>query len=363
MRLIVIVLALNAMLPRITSAQGFWEELAGPSNSERIYGAYELIVRGGDSVFVLMERGVALSTNEGMTWERRTKGLTTISLRSMAADSAGTLIAISSEDGVFRSTDAGMSWKQSNQGIVRPDGAYDDFELWDVCYNHFNDTWYIASVNSTVLFSSDMGRTWSSVRIDTTQVRFQSILAADNGNVIVGDYQVMYTWLADRGQWMKTAASGSYLHRTSRRIFLTNQTGYLISDDDGETWLETTDLGGLINKRLFDMGKFGWYMSGEDAFLSTYVLHSLDSGRTWTELDTLWNYASRVYSMAAMPSGRILIAQQLSILLSDAGRSYWLQAIEGARRMECLNAAISKDGDVLAGARGGVFAYRKATGT
>ncbi len=363
MRFIVIVLMLNVLLPDMTSAQGYWEELDGPPNSELIYGAYELIPRGADSVFVLLQGGVALSTNEGRSWERRSKGLTPMSLRSMAVDSAGMLIAISTMDGVFRSTDAGMSWVQSNEGIVKPEGAHYNFELSDICYNHFNDTWYIASVNSTVLFSSDRGNSWSSATLDTLQRRFQSILAAENGNIIVCDHTGVNTWFREQDRWMMTALSGEYLHRAASRIFMTNQTGYLISDDDGETWLEIPELDGLVNKRIFDMGEFGWYMSGEDALMYTWVLHSTNSGGSWTRLDTLWNYANAVYSMAAMPSGRILIGEDQSILLSDTGRSYWVPTIEGAGRLQCLDAAITKDGDVLVNTRSvdGIFVYRNHT--
>ncbi len=361
MRLAYVIGILIALSPASTLAQGFWEELDGPPDVS--FGAsievHTYIQLGDDTVFACLSNGVVMSLDEGATWERRTYGLPDDHLISLAADSAGTLIASSYFDGAFRSTDAGMHWEMVNQGIETPESGGYPYDIWDVCYSHIDDTWFIASMDSKVHMSTNKGDRWDAITLDTTKDRFRSILCAENGNVVVCGSYGIHTWIRDLKEWRRTGDGAHDMHRASDRIY--SAAGYMLTSDDmGETWSTEYDgPEGLYLHSIYDMGEHGLFACVENNFMMSEVFQSQDSGRTWVEVWNLSKLHSYVEAMIKLPSGRMLAGDWYGSMRSDATGKNWSRMLEGLHRVPCRDATLTSDGTLLAATINGLHSIQE----
>jgi photosystem II stability/assembly factor-like uncharacterized protein len=80
------------------------------TKSVKMNGAYvNCMIVSGANIFVGTNRGVFRSTDNGVSWDSVSSGLTNIDIRSLASDGAN-LFAGTWGDGIFLSTNSGISW-------------------------------------------------------------------------------------------------------------------------------------------------------------------------------------------------------------------------------------------------------------
>ena len=356
-----IVFLIVFFLPKSMTAQDFWERLQGPPPNE-IAGTVETLVPfGKDTVIACLSNGFAVSFDQGRTWTRRTNGLTPHKIWAMAIDSVGTIMIISREDGVFRSTDVGEHWQTVNEGFTPPASSHGGYELWDICYNETNTSWYIASINGLVWKYSNEGDSWNAMLVDSLAGRFTSITAARNGNVIVCGHRGVYTWFRDLAEWRMTADEGRYLHYAGSRLYTTiDWGGYLFSDDNGESWQLKTGGHGLVGHfRIFDLGAAGLFVGGATMLQYGRTYHSPDSGRTWNEINDLSEYANVLYSIVRLPSGVLIAGMGHGMVRSEGPLQQWDAVDLGWQYGTMFDVTLTSHNRIFAAGREGVHFLEK----
>ncbi|MDT8324999.1 MAG: hypothetical protein RRA94_12875, partial [Bacteroidota bacterium] len=273
-------------------------------------------------MYACVEDGFAVSFDGGRGWQRRTIGLPP-HVDGMAVDSAGTILAISRSHGVFRSSDAGMSWLEVTGGVPAPSTKYSGYDLFDVCYSNVDDAWYIPSVHSTVLRLPGDGDRWESLAVDTADARLRSIVPARNGNIVACGDNGIYTWKRAQSVWEHTGDKGAFLSRGDARLYCTvSWGGYLVSDDDGETWEQRSGGEGLVRFHIFDLGAEGLYLGGSNMLQYGHVYHSPDSGSTWNRIDNLSIYAYDLNAIVKLRPGGMLAGMNRGMMLSESGHDF-----------------------------------------
>ncbi|MBW2690693.1 MAG: hypothetical protein JRC99_12270, partial [Deltaproteobacteria bacterium] len=237
MRRVHLFILILIVLPVLSSAQDFWESLEGPQGVDGMIGTSvnSFLTRGGDTIFACLEDGVALSFDEGASWQRRSNGLHPY-LISMAADSAGTMIVVSDRHGAFRSSDAGLHWHSVSEGLQLPSNPTSYYDLWDIAYNHFNSTWYIAASNGLLLTSTDSGTTWEPEIFDSLEYSYGEVEVMPSGNVIFAVPGALRILTLTDGLWREAAVGARHLLRAGNRIYAYHGSGLTFSDDEGMTW-------------------------------------------------------------------------------------------------------------------------------
>ena len=215
-----------------------------------------------------------------------------------------------------------------------------------------------------MLRSSDAGRSWTTITIDSLDAGFSSITATQNGNIVVCGDKGVYTWFRDRSEWHRTGTEGQYLHNAGSRIYATVAWGgYLLSTDNGESWQLRDGVSGLVVSDIFDLGVHGVFLGGSTMLQYGQTYHSVDSGRTWTLIQELSEYANRILTMVALPSGDLIVGMQRGMLRSDTSAHSWTPINTGLGRVTVIDVMRTETDHIFTGSREGVhkFDTRQAT--
>ena len=239
---------------------------------------------GGDS-------GCYRSSNDGLTWERRSNGLPVAPAftKTLAIAGASLFAGTNAADGVYLTTNEGETWSVAGSGLTGT-GVH---ALLSVGNRIF------AGTNGNGVFqSTDNGETWQPSSNGLTSLAVHSLLA------------------------------------TQGRVFAGTETGVFVSTDSGGNW--SLPLPGPIGIRSLAVNGAGIFAATN----STGVFKSTDTGTTWTAVnDGLTDSFVRVIISQA---GNLFAGTRYSgVFLSTSGGNSWSQINDGLDSVSVLSLAVN----------------------
>jgi photosystem II stability/assembly factor-like uncharacterized protein len=244
------------------------------------------LMSNSHSVLVGLENGgVYRSTDDGTTWECAWAGLNGRGPGGYAFVDLGSRILVSTGVGIAVSTNEGLSWSDANNGLPVLGSVITGFDVDP------SGTVY-ASGSEGVYHSNDSGVTWIRSATGLTDSLMASIRCAGS-YVFAATYETGVFRSSDKGStWQPTSnglGSGQGMRITDLtsmpgRVVAATRGGAYYSTDYGDTWNLATS--GLDSRTVSAVAAFdtilvaGTYGSG--AFRST------DKGVTWVSSSTGW---------------------------------------------------------------------------
>jgi photosystem II stability/assembly factor-like uncharacterized protein len=262
-------------------------------------------------------RGVLASSDWGISWNLKTKGLTKISETRAILDFGEKLVCATYGDGIFFSTDEGESWFESTLSPYRyiggfasdgiqvlagsPNGmfiSYDSCGSWKglsipfwggIALKIVNNNFY-ASFDKGLSISTDGGINWYPSNLYSYDI--YAISLENNGEYFfAGTNNGLYfssdngwTWnFLETGVYNPNGASINTLVKNSNnQIFLGSPCqGVYTSTDNGSNWTELNN--GLTNKCVYSL-----VVRDSDIFAGTWygggIFYSSDAGFNWKQI-------------------------------------------------------------------------------
>lgn len=331
----------SGSVARSTDGGRTWSAVTGAGGLPA--GQLFSMARGGGALYAAMNRGLFRSSDDGATWARvgAAIGPGRGMLNVVADDSA--VVAEWWGEGFHRSTDGGSGWERderwptASHRVARGGGAF------------FVVNW---STNA-VLRSTDHGRTWDTVhRSDKAGRTFRSVAAAgeEAGPIFVGgDGEGVYRSLDAGGTWARSVAgldacSVLGFARFGDGMVAAVKGGLHLSRDDGATWNDISgDLAGLNVESVVALGPVLFAGTRSDG-----MFRSVDSGRTWEDLDDRIGRAVIVTDIA-VSAGRVLMRGSAltpkNLYLSTNGGETWKPL--GEEFVYGRDGAVAMAGDTL----------------
>lgn len=335
----------------------------------------------GSIVIAGTKVGLFVSVDKGKTWSNANSGLRDSSILSLAA--TGSRVFAGTADGIYYSSDTVWHWTKCGslpQGWVASMAVIGQNIFAACAYGFFH--------------SSDTGITWSEVQLDDPSERIQSItvngtrvyagtmsgniysssdsgrselkigagigirdniiqsLQFDGTTLIAGTRVGIYrssdsgkSWILSSKGITATFVTG-FATRGSDLFASTNTSGIFISRDSGLTW----------NPVAMPLDFLGLSIAAQGTDLYTgsnnTVYHSIDSGKTWSEIDS--GLTSRcLYKVAATGAGIFTGGQGIFRLEEN---SYWVPVNSGLPANPSVSFLTASGNRLYAGLYGeGVF--------
>ncbi len=286
------------------AASTFWNRI---DNNRAPLRWVTALVWNGNEFWAGTDNGVFVSTDIGTSWTSRNSGLGNLHVQCLTFVGS-TLFAGTRGNGIFSSIDSGTTWVSCNTGVT---GLY-------VRSLFFSQNTLFAGMvpgnnydQGGPVRSTDEGMSWTCVSPGT---RSDNVTAFDT----IGNHLLM-----------ATVFSGVYL-----------------SQNEGESWFSADS--GLENNTIFSfatMGTFVFASSLEGTFLS------MDSGASWTLLDSEIRYPE---NLAAMASIIFLGTEEDGVFRSMDSGKHWSHVNNGLS--DTLVLSLTTIGqDLFAGTENGVF--------
>ncbi len=223
--------------------------------------------------------GIAVSDDEGKTWNWSNKGLPPkFSAAYKLAKSGNNTYLGTNAAGVFKSTDFGDSWFPINNGITAANTL-------DICFDEDGNI-YTANWSNGFQRSSDGGKTWEVINNGLTNSYCYSIISGKDGVLIGGTDEGTFRSYDNGDNWERTASFGNnfsyHLFKDKQnRIYSINlDNGLYRTSDNGDTWQR---LDGSFAARPLSMA----IDSTGNIFVGTrggMVYRSTDDGGSWENL-------------------------------------------------------------------------------
>ncbi|HEY0742265.1 MAG TPA: IPT/TIG domain-containing protein, partial [Chryseosolibacter sp.] len=214
--------------------------------------------------------GVFRSADNGVTWEKKITGLTSIHVYVLA-ERNGKIYA-GTNAGIFISSDNGDTWNQANPSLA---------QAFAIAFN--GDVMFVGS-QSGVHVSSDEGLTWE-LRSEGLNGYFVNALATKDGKVIAG-------------------TTG----------------GVLISDDDGESWVASSVTSNVLALEVHNGHLFA-------SVFPMAFYRSADDGENWTNISSTLGLAPFVNHIASSGT-RLFISHNTDVKYSDDNGDTWTSTTE-----------------------------------
>lgn len=296
------------------------------------------LAKKGDNIYAATEKGLFLSTNNGISWNAISPGYSVVVL-TLDGDNIFTVIR---GEGIRLSTDNGQNWTSLNNGL----GPWVSSIL--VCENN------IFAGNGEALYkSSDYGNSWTTAinGLYATSVRS---MAVKDEFVFAGTDMAGFGIYSstDNGIHWTIANTGLTSHRITDII--TNETsvfvstsggGVFLSEDNGANWkcigLTNTSVGSLA-------------LNGTDLYAGTNdgLFLSSDNGENWTYLglaDT-----DRDIACVAILGSKIFVGTVNGIYFSDNNGADW-NAINNGLTNTYITSLSVNGTSIFATTAGGIF--------
>jgi hypothetical protein len=211
-----------------------------------------------DTVYLAHPGGVAVSKDQGMTWERLEKGLPDRGkyTQTIEADRSrkGKVLA-GCETGVYMTTNGARSWRR----VLETEETVNDIQQSP----HSPDTWAVTTQSAGAWASIDGGRTWKQFPDVPEDAAIYNISfdPTDSKRLVVGSYTYGVMTSGDRGaSWTYRNDGLPDPHRvwrvgvhpeTGRLYASVYQSALYVSDDFGRTWSKDGLEGSAINSFVF----------------------------------------------------------------------------------------------------------------
>lgn len=323
----VVILLLTCLLFPVSSFAQFWLQTAGPgAGSVRGFGKGKAGV-----ILAASDERVFFSKDNGASWKQSDKSFTFVTSDVFGTDSKGTIYAATT-DGIFYSNDDGNSW-------VETDAPAADFSSPKcIAVDKENDIIYVGTDNAGadkgICRSDDGGQTWTRVitglpatpvpmyaDINTIAV---STAAATKGTIFVGCAYGLSRSTDEGATWEVVGKFNDPLNYvpiqhiaispSSGRVFAITSTGLFASSNNGDTWTNISNKGGLNTTSgqtiATDEDKGVILCTGHDG-----VYISLDNGVNWI------HYRANADDQAVLMTGSPTVA---FVGTSASGVSYSL---------------------------------------
>jgi photosystem II stability/assembly factor-like uncharacterized protein len=236
-------------LLRSTDAGSHWLEITGALANLDL-AAIVIDPAMTSTIYVGANGGVFESIDSGKTWHP--SGLTGASVQDLVLDGA-TLYAATLTQGVFKSVDQGGSWVPASGGLPSPD-VYRLLAMQGIVFAAV-----VSNTTPDTLFeTADGGDTWAPTGTGLPKYGFASALARGgpaSGAVFVATAAGLFRTLDLGASWAASerglAANPAFLVAVSALSSLAvagTSTGFYVSEDEGQTWLDPG--GGLGILRL-----------------------------------------------------------------------------------------------------------------
>jgi photosystem II stability/assembly factor-like uncharacterized protein len=197
------------------------------------------------------DRGAILATDDaGRTWKARESGSTENLTDIQMVGEQGWIVGY---DGVIlHSADGGKTWSKQNSTV--------SLSLECLYFLDAQNGW-ASGWSGTVLHTTDGGNKWQVVKIPGAQWSLSSIFFSDPRNGWISGFAGQLFRTRDGGatwETKKTPVSGwltSIGFDGANRGWITTDSGFLMSQDGGETWkLQPTETQLFLNKVLRNTG-------------------------------------------------------------------------------------------------------------
>lgn len=226
----------------------------------------------GTELFIGTNHGVFMTSDEGATWNPRTKGLPG-GWEKRCFTAMGDNLFVGTASGFFRSTDDGLSWSHDTVGLPK---NFSPIVLSSIGNNIF-------VCQNGIYRSTDSGSTWQNVFPNADVTAF-----AEMGSSIFADLPAGLYRSNDQGAtWVKISAFSNVINFcTVGSILFAATYGVSMSTDSGVTW--TPENSGLEDTMAYCLTSVG-----DQLFVGTNRLGVWNrSIADMTSLDQVIDYSS-----------------------------------------------------------------------
>jgi hypothetical protein len=211
----------------------------------------------GSSTFI-GSGGVFLSTNNGASWSTVNTGLTKLDIRSFAVN--GSNLFAGTDGGVFLSTNNGTSWTAVNTGLTNT--YITSFAVKD-------SNLFAGTNGGGVFLSTNNGTSWSAVNNGLTNLSI-SALAVNGSHLFAGTWDDGVFLSTNNGtNWTNVKIGLDFIFVTSFAVHGSNlfagtvYGGVFLSTDNGTSWA-------AVNIGLTQLSVNALIVSGSNLFAGTY---------------------------------------------------------------------------------------------
>lgn len=200
-----------------------------PNNFDHYISDFEFGINGYIHLtsFAYGASGVWISSDNGISWNKYTSGLSANSLVGLETDSIDNLYVLNSNGSIFKSTDHGLNWEQKYS-----------FQTTSFSIEIDNSNNLYVSTNSGIYKSSDFGSNWSQVFNGNNGVK--KIFANNNDIFAIrgGYYGIIHS--TDAGtNWVNIGLVGYFIYdliSVNNTIYSGTKKGLRLSTDFGNDW-------------------------------------------------------------------------------------------------------------------------------
>jgi|GEM_PF-3224744 len=270
----------------------------------------------GDLFCGIPSFGVALSVNNGATWNLTATQPGDLSIQALAYES-GTVWA-GTQTGVWVSTNLGSTWSTFSTGLTNP----------NVLSLTFQGTNIIAGTSGGGAFVSPVASAaWSAINSGLADPTVLALIV--NGNLLAGTNGGVFSSTTPTSTSSSWTVANTGLTATRIYAMAVNGTtlfagaygsGLFRSTDDGTTWTKTTVANNYIHSMLVNGSAI--YAGSEDG-----LYHSTDNGVTWNVAVTGLGTADLRDVRSILFHGSTLYAGTLAagVYISTDGGANWTQ--------------------------------------
>ncbi|MCP4567028.1 MAG: hypothetical protein GY841_05545, partial [FCB group bacterium] len=282
---------------RSQDAGDTWQRISNPSNFRTAWSiALDPVVP--NRIVVGTRSYIWISTDNGISWEQKTAGLTNPKIFCVVIDPSDPTIlyagnTFGSQPRLYKSTDAGETWSFSDSGLTA------NANIADIAVNPSDNNIVFAATDAGIYRSTDGGSTWVvSAGVDSISFPRDIEFDAHDHNVIhVASWGGIYTSTDGGISWQRS----SPLNETpfykglavdpnvNGALYGGGFGGVLKSTDHGSTWEPMSNDGFALDVQIADDNLWVDPRNSQRLFAGTFgggVFKSDDGGQSWVGINS-----------------------------------------------------------------------------
>lgn len=227
-----------------TGHDEIWRKVKSEEKWEQVHNGFDANIATFFSIDTLLfvgtnGKGVHCSSDSGVTWEKRSTGLSSMHVATMTA--IGERLFVSTWEGVSYSDDYGITWTDSKSGYAN--------ELLAV------DTVLFCSIEQKIYRSSDRGESWEYTNLSGSNYTMTSLDSFCY--VSIFDKEIYRT--TDLGETWETCSKGIYdltvweMKAYGGVLYAGTNSGTFVSENQGTNWMPYNL--GLANSRVCEFAR------------------------------------------------------------------------------------------------------------